>query len=265
MFASPHCIPHTSLCFSAKSFLLDLSCLFSLSTTPFILDFRYNPPLSFLFWIFYISLRSSSSPGLLSILLPLPLLFFPLISFAVFSFISRSSICAQFMYFLVVSQHLLFLFFLLSSSILFRTSLFPVSILLRNRTLLLVILDFMLLILISPLIAACAAHFGALMILLIAVFSAFYNLSISSPFMSITSAPYRPLGSTTLFQNVFPIITRWQLFLMTEFVIRLILLIFSSFRSSSFGSLHSSCKWCYWCNYGVAAVGLLHLCILVAE
>ena len=73
----------------------------------------------------------------------------------------------------------------------------------------------MLLIPISLLIAACAVHFGAFRILLIAVFFAFCNLSISSTFMSITSAPYCTLGSTTPFQYVFPIITRWQLFLMT--------------------------------------------------
>ena len=83
----------------------------------------------------------------------------------------------------------------------------------------------MLLIPISPLIAACTVHFGAFRILLIAVFSAFCNLSISSTFMSITSAPYSALGSTTPFQYVFPIIIRWQLFSMTEFVITLNLLI----------------------------------------
>ena len=65
----------------------------------------------------------------------------------------------------------------------------------------------MLLIPISPLIAACAAHSGALKILLIAVFSAFCNLSISSPFVTITSAQYRALGSTTPFQYVFPILS----------------------------------------------------------
>ena len=80
----------------------------------------------------------------------------------------------------------------------------------------------MLLIPISPLIAACAAHFGTLKIILIAVFSAFCQLSISSPFMSITSAPYRALGSTTPLQYISPIIIRWQLFSMTEFVIMLI-------------------------------------------
>ena len=75
------------LSLSANSSLLDLSCLFSLSTTLLTLDFRCNPPLSFLFWIFYISLRSSSSPVLLSILLPLPLLsflWFLLLSFLLF-------------------------------------------------------------------------------------------------------------------------------------------------------------------------------------
>ena len=113
------------------------------------------------------------------------------------------------MYFLVVSHHLLFLFFLLSSSILFSTSLFPIlSFLGIEAYRLLAILYFMLLIPISPLIAACAVHFGAFRILLIAVFSAFCNLSISSTFMSITSAPYRALGSTTPFQYVFPISTR---------------------------------------------------------
>ena len=56
---------------------------------------------------------------------------------------------AQFMYFLVVSHHLLSLFFLLSSSTLFSTSLFPS--LLRYRSLLLAILAFMLLIPICPL------------------------------------------------------------------------------------------------------------------
>ena len=54
----------------------------------------------------------------------------------------------------------------------------------------------MLLIPIFPLIVARASHFCALKIVLIAVFFAFCNLSISSPFMSITSAPYRALGST---------------------------------------------------------------------
>ena len=91
---------------------------------------------------------------------------FSLIYFAVLSFISLFSICGQFIYFLVASQHFLFLFFLLSSIILFSTSLFPVSILLRYRSQLLAILDFMLLIPISPPIAACAAYFGALKILL---------------------------------------------------------------------------------------------------
>ena len=71
----------------------------------------------------------------------------------------------------------------------------------------LAILDLMLLIPISPLISACATHFVALNILLFAVFSAFCNLSISSPFMSITFAQYRALGSTTHFQYVFTIIT----------------------------------------------------------
>ena len=65
-----------SPCFSAKSSLLDLSCLFSLSTTPLTLDFHCNSLLSFLFWIFYIFLRSSSSPVLLSFLPKLPILFF---------------------------------------------------------------------------------------------------------------------------------------------------------------------------------------------
>ena len=84
---------------------------------------------------------------------------------------------------------------------------------------------------ISPLIAAFAVHFGAFRILLIAVFSAFCNLSISYTFMSITSATCSALASTTPFQYVFPIITRWQLFSMTEFVKTLNLLIFSLFRS----------------------------------
>ena len=56
-------------------------------------------------------------------------------------------------------------------------------------------------------------------------------LSTCSPSMSITSAPYRALDSTTPFLYVFPIITRWQLFSMTEFVITPNRLIFSSFRS----------------------------------
>ena len=73
-----------------------------------------------------------------------------------------------------------------------------------DRSLLLAILDFMLLIPISPLIAACAAHFGAHKILLIAVFSAFCNVSFSSPFMSITSAQYKALGSTHSFPICFP-------------------------------------------------------------
>ena len=103
-----------------------------------------------------------------------------------------------------------------------------------NRSLLLAILAFMLLIPISPHIAACAAHFGALETLLIAVFSAFCNLSISPPFMSITSAPLQ----SAWYHHSFPICflhhyTRWQLFSMTKFVITLNLLLFfsPSFRS----------------------------------
>ena len=114
------------------------------------------------------------------------------------------------------------------TSILFSTSLFPAFILLRYCSLLFAILDFMLLIHISPLIAACAADFGAFKILLIAVFSVFCRLSISSPLMSITPVPYRALTNTTPFQFVFSISryhTLWQLFSVTQFIIMINLVI----------------------------------------
>ena len=150
---------HISL-FLCQEFSPRFKVLFSLSTTPLTLDFRSNPPLSFLFGIFYISLRNSSFPVLFSILPPLPLQFS-------FWFLSPSSLL--FLVLLFVPNSCIFWWFstiyfsyvfLLSFSILFSTSLFPVSILLRYRSLLLAILDFMLLIPISPLIAACAATFG---------------------------------------------------------------------------------------------------------
>ena len=83
-----------------------------------------------------------------------------------------------------------------------------------------------------PLIAACAAHFDALRILLIAVFSAFCSLSISSSFMSITSAPYSALGSSAPFQYVSPSVLygnfiRWQSIIV---IVLNLLWIFSSFH-----------------------------------
>ena len=201
-----------------------LSCLFSLSTTPLTLDLRCNPPLSFLFWIFCISLRSSSSP----ILPPLPLLLFLwflslyFFLFLILLFVPNSYIfwgfpTIKFSYFsyclpvfILAPHYFLFLSFLgieacSSIAILdFICCLF---------------LSLLLLLLVQPTLVL--SRFFSLQCFLL-----FCNLSISSPFMSITSALCRALDSTTPFQYVFPIITRWQLFSTTEFVITLNLLIF---------------------------------------
>ena len=82
----------------------------------------------------------------------------------------------------------------------------------KKKSLLLAILDFMLIIPISPLIAACAAHFGAFKILLIAVFMLFticLFLLLSCLLLLIRT---ERLVAPPPFQYVFPIITRWQLF-----------------------------------------------------
>ena len=217
-------LPTSLTCFPASltRVPLEFRLFFSLSTTTLTPDFYCNLLHSLLLLIFYIF-----------VIIVFLLRFFPPIFLNYFCYSSFDFFRSLFFCFISFPP-LTFL-----TSILFSTILFPAFILLRYCSLLFAILDFMLLIHISPLIAACAAHFGAFKILLIAVFTFFCRLSISSPLMSITPVPYRALGNSTPFQFVFSINrhhTLWQLFSVTELVIMInlfILFIISCFCPSN--------------------------------
>ena len=110
-----------------------------------------NIPLYFVFKIFYI---------FLDFFLILPKTVFatlPLIYFTVFSFITCSFICSQFRYFIVVCHPYFSYFFFYCLPIFFLAPYYSLLLFFPKITLLLAILDFILLIPISPLIAA---HFG---------------------------------------------------------------------------------------------------------